>query len=562
MLIRQHDVVLDIYAIKPLITTIHCKQTEHESNQFNIRLRNGDTDYLIDEVNDKFQILFNKADGNVVESPVTTIVGTSILSYTCQGNELAFAGKVEVEVRLYREDNGGNVTELLIFPKIIITCDTIVDVTNAIQSTSQFDTLTELIDEVNNSLYTLVVIDDVTPATDKLYSSSRVEERVSDVQDAIDACYTSSETDTLLGYKANSADVYTTTVTDNLLGGKVDKVAGKGLSTEDYTSAEKTKLAGIAESANNYVHPSTHAATMIDTDVTHRFITDTELTKLGGISTGANKTEASLTNGNIKIDTNETTVYTHPSTHDATMINEDSTHRFVTDTEKSGWNAKLDSSSYTANDVLAKIITVDGTGSLLDADTLDGLEATGFLKTASNSATNNTVQIQTKDSGGTAKNIAYMTAGNLMVYGASANPTQINGTTLEHFNGTTTLKVVTIVTGTAAPAVTPNFIGQVFVDTTNKKTYRAYGTATSADWGYEGLKIVSENSTATAGQATITISLSGFSTVTDVVRVFINGIKLRPTAAYTVSGTTITLTNNYTLSAGDEIEVELIKNGA
>lgn len=40
------------------------------------------------------------------------------------------------------------------------------------------------------------------------------------------------------------------------LSGKVDKVAGKGLSTNDYTTAEKNKLAGIAEGANNYVHPS------------------------------------------------------------------------------------------------------------------------------------------------------------------------------------------------------------------------------------------------------------------------------------------------------------------
>lgn len=37
---------------------------------------------------------------------------------------------------------------------------------------------------------------------------------------------------------------------------KVDKVNGKGLSTEDYTTAEKTKLSGIAESANNYVLPA------------------------------------------------------------------------------------------------------------------------------------------------------------------------------------------------------------------------------------------------------------------------------------------------------------------
>lgn len=40
------------------------------------------------------------------------------------------------------------------------------------------------------------------------------------------------------------------------LSGKVDKVAGKGLSTNDYTTAEKNKLTGIAEGANKYVHPS------------------------------------------------------------------------------------------------------------------------------------------------------------------------------------------------------------------------------------------------------------------------------------------------------------------
>ena len=34
------------------------------------------------------------------------------------------------------------------------------------------------------------------------------------------------------------------------------------------------------------------------------------------------------------------TEYTHPSTHAATMITEDSTHRFITDTERNNWNAK------------------------------------------------------------------------------------------------------------------------------------------------------------------------------------------------------------------------------
>ena len=35
------------------------------------------------------------------------------------------------------------------------------------------------------------------------------------------------------------------------LNDKVDKVSGKGLSTEDYTTAEKNKLAGIASNADN-----------------------------------------------------------------------------------------------------------------------------------------------------------------------------------------------------------------------------------------------------------------------------------------------------------------------
>lgn len=45
-------------------------------------------------------------------------------------------------------------------------------------------------------------------------------------------------------------------VTD-AIANKVDKVKGKQLSTEDYTTAEKTKLSGIADNANNYTHPTT-----------------------------------------------------------------------------------------------------------------------------------------------------------------------------------------------------------------------------------------------------------------------------------------------------------------
>ena len=42
----------------------------------------------------------------------------------------------------------------------------------------------------------------------------------------------------------------------NISGNDIDKVHGKGLSTNDYTTAEKTKLAGIVDGANKYVHPT------------------------------------------------------------------------------------------------------------------------------------------------------------------------------------------------------------------------------------------------------------------------------------------------------------------
>lgn len=87
---------------------------------------------------------------------------------------------------------------------------------------------------------------------------------------------------------------------------KVDKEDGKGLSSNDYTTAEKTKLAGIEAGANNYVHPSTHPASMITQDSTHRFVTDTEKadwnSKLGAenILAGDNVTVTS-SDGNVTI---------------------------------------------------------------------------------------------------------------------------------------------------------------------------------------------------------------------------------------------------------------------
>lgn len=57
---------------------------------------------------------------------------------------------------------------------------------------------------------------------------------------------------------------------------KVQKETGKGLSSNDFTTAEKNKLSGIAGGANNYVHPATHPPSIIAQDANNRFVTDAE----------------------------------------------------------------------------------------------------------------------------------------------------------------------------------------------------------------------------------------------------------------------------------------------
>jgi len=57
---------------------------------------------------------------------------------------------------------------------------------------------------------------------------------------------------------------------------KVDKEVGKGLSTEDYTTAEQAKLASVETGANAYTHPANHPASIITQDANNRFVTDAE----------------------------------------------------------------------------------------------------------------------------------------------------------------------------------------------------------------------------------------------------------------------------------------------
>lgn len=63
-------------------------------------------------------------------------------------------------------------------------------------------------------------------------------------------------------YLGENALTYLVTLIKTALSGKVNTESGKGLSTNDYTAAEKAKLAGVATGANNYALPTASATTL------------------------------------------------------------------------------------------------------------------------------------------------------------------------------------------------------------------------------------------------------------------------------------------------------------
>lgn len=89
--------------------------------------------------------------------------------------------------------------------------------------------------------------------------------------------------------------------------GKVDKVTGKGLSTNDYTTAEKNKLAGVAAGAEVNVQSDWNQSTTTADDYIKNkptnattssagFMSAADKTKLNGIATGAEVNQNAFSN--------------------------------------------------------------------------------------------------------------------------------------------------------------------------------------------------------------------------------------------------------------------------
>lgn len=92
-------------------------------------------------------------------------------------------------------------------------------------------------------------IDDSVVSGLKSWSSAKVQNELDANKTEVDSALSSTSVNPVQNKVINSA-----------LGNKVDKVSGKQLSTEDYTSSEKTKLAGIETGANKTVIDSALSA--------------------------------------------------------------------------------------------------------------------------------------------------------------------------------------------------------------------------------------------------------------------------------------------------------------
>lgn len=119
------------------------------------------------------------------------------------------------------------------------------------------------------------IMAEIKTATDDKITATQVDNKISAAINAlIDGAPETYDTLKEIAEYINSDKTAMETL-NAAIGGKVDKVEGKGLSANDFTNALKTKLEGIA--------------------------------------TGATKVEKSATNGNVKINGAETTVYAHPT---------------------------------------------------------------------------------------------------------------------------------------------------------------------------------------------------------------------------------------------------------
>lgn len=159
------------------------------------------------------------------------------------------------------------------------------------------------------------------------YTKTETDERI---QSVVGAAPEALDTLKEIGDALNNDPNFAATMT-NQLSGKVDKVPGKQLSTEDFSSEEKAKLAGLTTGAGG-------AGSATDAVIGNRTIVDTEAPT--GDSGPPSKLWSWLAYM-IKAITGKSSWRTAPATTlEAAKTHADDTTRHITAAERTGWNTK------------------------------------------------------------------------------------------------------------------------------------------------------------------------------------------------------------------------------
>lgn len=200
-----------------------------------------DEDYLRGDVNLDGKV--TQIDATIIlrEALSVSVSGESVLDdlISEEGKQKYPETYIEMSHRNGDVDNSDNGTKFIQTDATYILRD-LLELSISGESTisdSTWNRNIEYIEEENDmaaqDINALVHIKDENGNVNNIYPATKIE-NVEGLQTALNA-------------KANSSDV------TSGLAGKVDKVEGKGLSTNDYTTTEKNKLAGIEAQANKTV---------------------------------------------------------------------------------------------------------------------------------------------------------------------------------------------------------------------------------------------------------------------------------------------------------------------
>ena len=246
-------------------------------------------------------------------------------------------------------------------------------------TTSLVDKLTELptnsqLTETFNSK-----ADKATTVTNVAYSNNKITKTINGVTSDVvsidtikhDLNLTKSDVGLSNVDNTSDADKPISIATQNALDGKIDKVNGKGLSTNDYTTDDKNKLHSIADGAQvnvlegvkvngteltidnekkvNVIVPTKTSDltnddnTVKDPNYVHTDNNFTDVYKNKVDNSQENVIEHIKVNGTEQQIVEKTVDITVPT--DLSDLNDDANHRLVTDAEKTAWNAKYDKPS-------------------------------------------------------------------------------------------------------------------------------------------------------------------------------------------------------------------------